>query len=806
MQIILKRIVISLTLLVMVPMSFAGNIYAAPLTDGQLSDLDNNTNWVGECGVTASEANTISSGASAGPAYIMGDSITALAKASYIKKFKDGGWNPTVEGLGSRQIATTPPSPSGLQQLDKDKGVIAKAHAIVIALGTNGSGNSEASIKNDVQKTMVKIKQYNTSSSPVYWVNIIDTRHDTDSKKTNRAINEGVGTDAKIIDWYGTAKSKARLASFNEGVHPTKQADIDLLVDLVYTTVDGSSSDGAADARDAGGNYKYISAGIIPVGGKTVMASTFGGSYISGKWGSSNDTQGVDPPRTSDDNGKGNTSKGIAGYAGFAELSTSVSSLDFAALGGLPEHTKLQISYNGKSVIAERLDVGAGNSEHPLIDLWWETAKLLDFTKGNDKVTLHVVERTTPTTPVDGSANSDQQNAQSAPTGCCPAPGGGNDDGTLSGSTPAEKAFNYFVSVHALSAAASAGIVGNMMIEAGGKTEKLDTHAHNDTQGTHDGIVQWSTSRWAALKEHESGKDPYALSTQLDYVWYELSEGGYKSVLAEIKAATTPQQAATQFNAHYEVSGDNSGNRETAAGKIFGKYGGGATTAPDPTATAPTEGDAEPVATCALAEGGDASGDADIKKTVKVSTQGKFITMPAKYSCAGRQTRIDSRIAADIAYLVNQYSLCADDGLAAGHASHGAGVAVDMRPKNGNGKDDWKNSAEAAARAIGWRGDGADDPQGSKQSCSNYGAGDYGGCMHAVDAKNFPQWLRWMGYNGAYNHGDPWHVYGTAYAHIHIGWDTPNGDGVSSAIIASPRASVYAFPAPIPDDLKELIK
>ena len=91
----------------------------------------------------------------------------------------------------------------------------------------------------------------------------------------------------------------------------------------------------------------------------------------------------------------------------------------------------------------------------------------------------------------------------------------------------------------------------------------------------------------------------------------------------------------------------------------------------------------------------------------------------------------------------------------------------------------------------------------SQAACAHYAG--YGDCGHPGHPDKFPTWVRWIGYNGDVDHGDPWHVYGGSYAHIHIGWDTPNHDGVSPTIIAEPRQSVYAFPAPVPNDLKDLV-
>lgn len=196
------------------------------------------------------------------------------------------------------------------------------------------------------------------------------------------------------------------------------------------------------------------------------------------------------------------------------------------------------------------------------------------------------------------------------------------------------------------------------------------------------------------------------------------------------------------------------------------------------------------------------AGDANLKKTILIDSPGKFITMPKKYSCEGRTTRLDSRIAASLAYLLTKYDMCADDGLANGHKSHGAGLGVDMRPKNNNdSKEEWKKTVEAAARDMGWTGDSATDGKSSK-GCASYSG--YGQCVGGQG--DIPKWVRWIGYNGDVDHGDPWHIFGGSYAHIHIGWNTPNNDGVSPSIISKPVPEVYTFPAPVPDDLKELIK
>jgi|GEM_PF-5979220 len=81
--------------------------------------------------------------------------------------------------------------------------------------------------------------------------------------------------------------------------------------------------------------------------------------------------------------GPGDPSTGTVGYRGdhlpgkmaYAELDMGL------ALGSLPYKQKLKITHGGKSVIAEKLDIGAGGGpvqgHHRAIDLWYQTAAKL---------------------------------------------------------------------------------------------------------------------------------------------------------------------------------------------------------------------------------------------------------------------------------------------------------------------------------------------------------------------------------------------------------------------------------------------
>ena len=60
-----------------------------------------------------------------------------------------------------------------------------------------------------------------------------------------------------------------------------------------------------------------------------------------------------------------------------AELSKDPAKKDFSALGKLPFGHKLKITYNGKSIIASKADVGAGGPNKPKIDIHKTAAKAL---------------------------------------------------------------------------------------------------------------------------------------------------------------------------------------------------------------------------------------------------------------------------------------------------------------------------------------------------------------------------------------------------------------------------------------------
>jgi hypothetical protein len=112
----------------------------------------------------------------------------------------------------------------------------------------------------------------------------------------------------------------------------------------------------------------------------------------------------------------------------------------------------------------------------------------------------------------------------------------------------AKQAVAFFKS-KGLSQVAIDGILGNMQVESG-----FNTGAFNAHEGAI-GLAQWENGRRTALQNYAKahGGTETDLKNQLGYLWQELSTN-YSGVLQELKSAKTPEQAATAWDAHYEVS------------------------------------------------------------------------------------------------------------------------------------------------------------------------------------------------------------------------------------------------------------
>jgi hypothetical protein len=94
-----------------------------------------------------------------------------------------------------------------------------------------------------------------------------------------------------------------------------------------------------------------------------------------------------------------------------------------------------------------------------------------------------------------------------------------------------------------LSAIQAAAVIGNLQFESGinPQLEAMDTD-----KLLHRGIAMWGPPRWQNLIAF--GRDPWALDTQLDFLWLELQSYG----LRQLRASTTVEDATTVFQNLFE--------------------------------------------------------------------------------------------------------------------------------------------------------------------------------------------------------------------------------------------------------------
>jgi hypothetical protein len=132
-----------------------------------------------------------------------------------------------------------------------------------------------------------------------------------------------------------------------------------------------------------------------------------------------------------------------------------------------------------------------------------------------------------------------------------------------------EVAFDFFRQ-RGLSKAQAAGIVGNLVQES-------NVNPRSDQAGgPGKGIAQWSSpGRWDSLEKyaHTHHTSPWALSTQLWFIWHEL-----KTVpafgLEELRGAKTVAAATRVFEKKYEICGEcNEPRRVAEARTTLRNYG-----------------------------------------------------------------------------------------------------------------------------------------------------------------------------------------------------------------------------------------
>jgi hypothetical protein len=128
----------------------------------------------------------------------------------------------------------------------------------------------------------------------------------------------------------------------------------------------------------------------------------------------------------------------------------------------------------------------------------------------------------------------------------------------------AKQLYDYFVE-HGFSPAQASGILGNIQTESSFKT-----NAYNAGEGAI-GLCQWEGGRRTELERFAAnqGKPVTEWRVQADFIMHELNTTESRAY-TNLKAATTPEQAAKVFQSQYERSAS-LGNRAANASNIYSK-------------------------------------------------------------------------------------------------------------------------------------------------------------------------------------------------------------------------------------------
>lgn len=148
----------------------------------------------------------------------------------------------------------------------------------------------------------------------------------------------------------------------------------------------------------------------------------------------------------------------------------------------------------------------------------------------------------------------------------CGTGGSGIGDGTIVNGEDNEKTIFFTLLANGFSKIEAAAILGNFQQESGFNPKAVEKGG----TGAGRGLAQWGVNgRWKILvdgtqgsgefykaNQKVKGKDPWALDTQLLFLFHELTHG-YKKAFEHFKAAKTLLEKASVFGVEYEQFGDN---------------------------------------------------------------------------------------------------------------------------------------------------------------------------------------------------------------------------------------------------------
>jgi hypothetical protein len=165
--------------------------------------------------------------------------------------------------------------------------------------------------------------------------------------------------------------------------------------------------------------------------------------------------------------------------------------------------------------------------------------------------------------------------------GCGEKGSGIGCNGTKTQSEANKKEVWAYLKQKGLSDTAAAGVMGNMDQESCGFMPDANNGNNVANGGAKGGgcrgLVQWCGTRNDSMNDFadKQGKPWDCLSTQLDFVWYEVTETGEGKVMDDMAKATTPSEAANIWAIQYERPklSEIAGRAERAE-KIFTEFNG----------------------------------------------------------------------------------------------------------------------------------------------------------------------------------------------------------------------------------------
>ncbi len=173
----------------------------------------------------------------------------------------------------------------------------------------------------------------------------------------------------------------------------------------------------------------------------------------------------------------------------------------------------------------------------------------------------------------------------------------------------------------------------------------------------------------------------------------------------------------------------------------------------------------------AQCESSSATGPANLAKSIRLYEPQGFRQIPGALIAPGfAPVKVETRLHANVVWLLRRYDLRLTAGAEAGHNTHGDGTAIDAAPAGSGGLAAWRATAERAARDLGWT-----------PACANSGVAGVCELAPAIQA---------VFYNGYPRHGDPAH---SDIPHIHISWKS-SSFGTAQCCVSPEWIEV--FPAP----------